>query len=120
MEKGTELPVMLYDGDCAFCRGWIEKWRGVTGGALRYEPYQRAGAAYPQVTAEQCEEAVRLVMPGGGVFSGAHAVFKALALGGKYGRLLWLYEKVPLFGPAAERLYRLVAHHRIFFSKLRV
>lgn len=118
MPEVTKTPVLLYDGDCAFCRDWVEKWRGVTGEAVRYEPYQRAGRDYPQVTAEQCAEAVRLIMPGGGVFSGAHAVFKALALGGGSARLLWFYEKVPLFGPAAEWFYRLVARHRLFFSRL--
>lgn len=117
MAEETTAPVMLYDGDCAFCRGWIGRWRGLTGGRVRYEPYQEAGKAYPQVTAEQCEGAVQLILPGGEVFSGAHAVFKALELGGRYAPLLRLYEKFPLFGPLAEFLYQVVAHHRLFFSR---
>ncbi|MBI4352034.1 MAG: DUF393 domain-containing protein [Elusimicrobia bacterium] len=117
MTEEIKTPIMLYDGDCAFCRGWVEKWRGATGGAVRYEPYQLAGRDYPQVTAAQCAEAVQLILPGGAVFSGAYAVFKALALGGKRSWPLWFYEKAPLFGPAAEWFYRLVARHRTFFSK---
>lgn len=111
-------PIMLFDGDCGFCRRWIRRWQALTGPLVRYAPYQEALAAYPQVTRRQCEEAVRLILPDGSVLSGAHAVFKALALAGRYAWLLRLYEKAPLFAPAAERCYQLVAHHRVFFSRL--
>lgn len=118
MPESTKPAVMLYDGECAFCRGWVARWRSVTGAGVRYAPYQEEGWHYPQVTERQCEEAVQLLLPDGAVFSGAHAVFKALAFSGKYAWLLRSYEKVPLFGPAAEFCYQVVAHHRVFFSKL--
>ena len=111
------VPTLLYDGDCGFCRRWIAKWTRLTAGKVDYAPYQEAISAYPQVTESQCEEAVQLIMPDGEVFSGARAVFKALALGGRFSRLLWLYEKLPLFGRLTEFFYRFVARHRTLYSK---
>lgn len=114
--KGT-VPVMLFDGDCAFCRRWVERWRALTGDKIRYVPYQAELAAYPQLTVRQCEEAVQLVIPAGAVYSGAHAVVKALALGGRAAWPLALYERVPLAGAFFELCYRLVAGNRSFFSR---
>jgi predicted DCC family thiol-disulfide oxidoreductase YuxK len=109
---------MLFDGDCGFCRRWIGKWKELTGDRVRYAPYQLALGEYPQLTEQQCAAAVQLVMPDGTVFSGAHAVFRALDLGGRYRWLLHTYESRRSFAAVAERLYKLVARHRIFFSRL--
>ncbi len=117
-EAEHNLPTLLFDGDCGFCRRWIRRWNKLTGSQVRYLPYQEALARYPQLTQQQCAAAVQLVMPDGAVLPGAHAVFRALDLGGKHRWLLRLYETRPLFAALAERLYQLVAHHRLFLSKL--
>ncbi len=110
------IPAMLYDGDCDFCLRWIKKWKGITGDQISYLPYQKVLADYPEVTEEECRKAVRLILPDGTVFSGAHAVFKALALAGKGRWLLWSYGHFPLLAPLSEWFYGLVARHRVFFS----
>lgn len=110
--NGKNKPIMLFDGDCGFCRHWVGKWRTTTGDKISYAPYQEALESYPQVTEEQCEKAVQLVLPGGEVYSGAHAVFKALSLAQKNSWLLWLYEHQPLFARAAEAFYQWVSRHR--------
>ncbi len=117
-ETPGNLPTMLFDGDCGFCRRWIRKWNRITGGRVRYLPYQEAVSQYQQVTAQQCAEAVQLVLPDGTVFGGARAVFKALAIGGKYPWLLRVYESQPLCAWFAECCYRLVARRRTFFSRI--
>lgn len=48
------------------------------------------------------------------VFSGAQAVFRLLALVPGKSVTLWLYERVPGFGPVAETVYKLIASHRSF------
>jgi len=111
-------PIMLYDGDCGFCRSWIERWSKMTGAHVAYEEYQKALARYPGLSEERCSQAVQLVMPDGSVFSGAHAVFKALAVSGRLAFLLWGYEKMPLFGNISERIYGFIAHRRSLLSKL--
>ena len=109
-------PVMLYDGDCGFCMRWIRWWERLTYGKVSYRSYQEAGREYPQVTDEKCKESVQLIMPGGRVFSGAHAVFKTLELSGKYKFFHFFYDHLPLFGRISEWAYQWVAHHRMLLS----
>lgn len=111
-------PVMLYDGDCSFCRRWIGKWQGITKDKVVYEAYQETLKNHPQVTERQCRRAVQLIMADGTVFAGAHAAFKVLALAHRYRFLLWSYENLPLASSVAEWAYRFVARHRADLSKL--
>ncbi len=108
---------MLYDGDCGFCERLVLRFKKITGDAVEYAPYQEALSRFPAVTEAACKEAVRLVLPGA-VLSGAHAVFKALALAERFRLLHACYEHVPLFGRISEVLYQWVAHHRLLLSKL--
>lgn len=109
-------PLMIFDGDCGFCRLWIERWKAMTRGCVDYAPYQEVGARYPQIRSEEFADAIKLVGPGGEVRSGADAVFAALAAAPGKGMLHWMYRKVPGFAPASELFYRLVARNRPFFS----
>lgn len=109
---------MLYDGDCGFCQYWIERWQNLTKGTVHYLPYQQALGRYPQITKEECQEAVQLVLPNGTVYTGAHAILHALERTRKCHRVLWLYERLPLFGRVTEMIYQWVAHHRHGLSKL--
>lgn len=107
---------LLFDGDCRFCRRWIRKWEDMTRESISYRPYQEALSSFPQVSEKDCKSAVQLILPDQKVYSGAHAVFKALALGGRLRWLLWMYEHVKIFARISESIYSLVAHHRTFFS----
>jgi predicted DCC family thiol-disulfide oxidoreductase YuxK len=37
-----ERPFLIFDGDCSFCRVWVEYWKQMTDGVL-YVPYQEIG-----------------------------------------------------------------------------
>lgn len=107
-------PVLVYDGDCAFCRTWIEHWRAETGDAVDYAPSQVAAARFPHVPRKAFRDAVQLVLPEGTVISGAHAVFRMLDIGAGKSGALWCYRHVPLFATASEAAYRVIARHRPF------
>ena len=113
-----ERPVLLFDGNCGFCRFWIERWRRETGDAVEYAPYQEKAAEFPEISVPEYEKAVQLIMPDGKVYSAAEAVFRTLALVGKDRWLKWFYEKIPVFRALSEGAYRLVANNRVFFSKV--
>ena len=110
-------PLLLFDGDCGFCRAWIARWKAWTRDRVDYAPSQEAGSRFPEIPPEEFHRSVQLVRPDGSVISGARAVFTALALGGR-GAGLWLYERVPGLAPAAEAAYRIVAGHRRAASAL--
>ena len=113
-------PLLVYDGDCHFCRRWIARWQNATGDAITYLPFQDDSMAgrFPEIPREDFERAIRLILPDGSVCSGAKAVFRSLAEAGKERWLLRLYRKSPGFADLAELAYEEVALHRSFISKL--
>ncbi len=113
-----DRPLLLFDGDCHFCRRWIEHWKELTGEAVAYEPFQEMAEQFPQIPRQKFEEAVQLIEPDGTIYAAAHAVFQTLshAPGKKW--LLDLYQKIPGFKAVSEWFYGLVARHRSLFSAL--
>jgi predicted DCC family thiol-disulfide oxidoreductase YuxK len=113
-------PLLVFDGDCHFCSLWIRRWRQMTGDAVDYLPAQdpRVAALFPEIPRAHFDTAVVLIAADGAIFSGAEAVFRALAANPNWQWLLRIYETVPAFARPAERAYRFVAEHRPLFSKL--
>lgn len=105
-------PVMLYDGCCAFCGRWVQRWRHSTGDAIDYQPYQEAAVRFPQIPPDAPGRAVHLIEPDGRVTRGAAAVFRALALANHRRWPWWLYRKFIAFAVVSERVYALFAAHR--------
>jgi predicted DCC family thiol-disulfide oxidoreductase YuxK len=114
------VPQLVFDGDCSFCRMWIGYWKGLTGDAIAYAPYQEVAERFPQVPRENFKRAVQLISPDGGVLSAAHAVFRSLVGVPGYAWMLWAYQYVPGFAVIAEWLYRLVALNRSLFYHVTV
>ncbi len=113
-------PLLVFDGDCGFCRRWIARWQSATGDAVDYLPFQdeTIGVRFPEIPRQSFERAVQLILPDGSVLSAARAVLRALALGGAARWLLWCYEEFPSFAGLAEWGYKQVAAHRSFLSTL--
>lgn len=112
-------PVLLYDGDCGFCRRWVERWKALTGGAVEYAAAQEAGGRFPQIPPEAFARAVQFVAADGAVAEGALAAFKALEHApAPYPLLSRAYARLPPFARACEAVYRLVAANRAAASRL--
>jgi lipase maturation factor 1 len=112
-------PTLIYDGDCKFCARWVERWRVTTGDRVRYISSQEAAEEFPEIAAQEANEAVQWVGADGERLSGAAAVFAALATAPAGGRtLLSLYDEKPWFARGADTAYRTVARNRIFFSRV--
>src|SRR5688572_19331279 len=105
-------PLLIFDGDCSFCRRWIERWKNLTGDAIEYAPYQEAAERATSVPPENFGKAVHLVEPGGRITRAAEAVFRSLSLAGQKRHLLWMYEHVAPFRWIAEKAYAFIAAHR--------
>ncbi len=102
-----DKPLLIYDGQCGFCKVWIEYFKLRTGDRIGYAPSQAVRSQYPQISSEQFAAAVQLVFPDGSYVSGAEAVFRALG--------------IPWFRgvqSVSEFAYRVVANHRPFFHQI--
>src|SRR6476620_10443611 len=105
-------PLMVYDGEGAFCRARIEWWREATGERIEYVPYQEAKGDVARLNRKELGRAVHLIDVDGTVSRGAEAVFRAMARCGDKRWLLWLYTWVPPFAWRAEAVYRIIAANR--------
>lgn len=104
-------PLVVFDGDCAFCRFWIARWRRDSGTRLDYAPYQEAASRFPEIPVEEFRRAVAFVRPSGEVLFGAAAVVAARA---EVGHSFWsrVYRSVPGARYVMDFFYQLVANHR--------
>jgi predicted DCC family thiol-disulfide oxidoreductase YuxK len=109
-------PLLVFDGDCNFCRFWIARWQRITGDRIDYLPFQDSAIAqrYPELSPSRFEQAVQLIETDGSVYGGAEAVFRALVYGMRWP--LWLYQNLPGAAPTSEFLYKIVARNRTLFS----
>jgi predicted DCC family thiol-disulfide oxidoreductase YuxK len=114
-DDSRDRPLLVFDGDCSFCRAWVGYWKCLSGDRVSYAPYQEVAPRFPDISQEEFASAVQLILPGGVVRSGAHAVFNTLDLAPGKRWMLWAYEHVPLFAPISEAAYGVFARHRSFF-----
>jgi predicted DCC family thiol-disulfide oxidoreductase YuxK len=105
-------PLLVFDGDCSFCRAWVGYWKDLTGDQVGYAPLQEVGERFPQVSDRQSRSAVQLILPDDEVRSGAHAVFTVLASLPDRQWMLWSYERLPGIAALCEAVYRTIAAHR--------
>src|SRR4051812_4141247 len=100
--------LLIWDGECHFCRRWIERWRKVTGDKVDYEISQDVADRFPEIPREQFGRSVVLIEPDGAVFTGAEAVFRSLRCRSSKRWLAWSYDHLPGFAPITEAFYKFV------------
>ena len=120
VQSPPSKPLLVFDGDCQFCRRWVSRWQRATLDAVDYIPYQDPSilGRFPEIPAAHFEQSIHLILPDGTTCHGAEAVFRSLAEGGRHRWMLGLYHKFSPFAELSETLYEEVALHRTFFSKL--
>ena len=105
-------PIVIFDGDCGFCRAWIARWKVYTGDRVDYAPYQEVHDEFSHIPVENFRKAVHLVEPDGAISSGAKAVLRTLTYAPSKRWLFWLYQNIPGFAAISEFTYIRIATHR--------
>ena len=111
-------PLMIWDGECHFCKRWIERWREVTTGKVDYKTYQEAADRFPEIPVERFKRAVAFIEPDGETFFAAEAVYRSLRYRFSSRWLAWSYDQVPGFAATSEVAYKFIARHRSFGSAI--
>jgi predicted DCC family thiol-disulfide oxidoreductase YuxK len=105
-------PLMIWDGECHFCKRWIERWREITAGQIDYATYQEAAGRFPEIPLEQFKRAIAFVEPDGKTFFSAEAVYRSLACRSSRKWMAWSYDHVLGFAAISEIGYGFIARHR--------
>src|ERR1700730_5967240 len=111
-------PLVIWDGECHFCRRWIERWREISRDEVDYATSQESAERFPEIPRERFERSVIFVEKDGSVFAGAEAVFRSLRCRSSKRWLAWSYEHVPAFAPVSESLYKIIASNRRLASAI--
>jgi len=103
---------MIWDGDCHFCRRWIERWRVMTAGQIDYATYQEVADRFPEIPREQFQTSVVYIDKRGEVYFAADAVYRSLRCRPSRKWLAWSYDHIPGFAALSEFGYKIVARNR--------
>ncbi len=109
---------MIWDGECHFCKRWIERWREITAGEIEYAPYQDVADRFPEIPREQFKRAVAFIEPDGQTFFAAEAVYRSLRCRSSKKWLAWSYDHVPGFAAISEIAYKFIARNRSLGSAI--
>lgn len=107
-----ESAVLVYDGDCAFCRRCVRFIERRLSRHPRLVAWQAADLDGLGLTADQCREALQWVGPEGRHESAQRAVARTLVGGGRGWALLGRFLLLPGVDQAAGFVYRWVARNR--------
>src|SRR5436190_23213829 len=103
---------MIWDGECHFCKHWIERWREITAGEVEYATYQDVADRFPEIPREQFKRAVAFIEPDGKTFFAAEAVYRSLRCRSSRKWMTWSYDHIPGFATISELAYNSIARHR--------
>ena len=93
-------PIFVYDGNCSFCRFWMNRWRRHTGERVEYAAHQAVASRFPSIATEESVQAVRMIEANGTEYSGAAAVLRLWTYRSRVGHVgWWCYRHVPLYAP---------------------
>jgi predicted DCC family thiol-disulfide oxidoreductase YuxK len=111
-------PVLLYDGDCAFCRTWVARLARCDGaGRIDCVPADQRDriSGLPQLDAADLNRAVHLVTADGTVYRGADAFARVVDYFPRW-RLLGPLLRLPGVRWASHRVYSAIAARRHRFG----
>ena len=111
LTRPRERPVLLFDGDCAFCTTSARLLERI-GPDAEIVAWQFADLDQLGVTAGQAAEAVQWIDAGGAVRSGHEAIAAALGAAGRAWRIAGRALTLPGVAWIAAKAYRLVADNR--------
>jgi len=116
MTLRQERPVLVYDGDCGFCKQCVDALERL-GTDARAVAWQQADLDELGVSEGQAADAVLWVERDGTVRSGHEAIAAALTTAGPIWKLTGRVILLPGISPLSARTYRLVADNRSRLSR---
>jgi predicted DCC family thiol-disulfide oxidoreductase YuxK len=111
-QSPIQSPILIFDGDCAFCTTSARWLQGKLGGSVLVEPWQFTDLAAYGTTAERATYEVLWVDQAGRIHGGAQAFARWLIHSGGVWRVLGTVITLPPVRWLAAGVYRLIANNR--------
>lgn len=113
-----DKPVLVWDGDCGFCKFWVTRWKKMSGDKINYRPFQEAAVDFKDIPLKEFKKASRLIETDGRIFSGPDSAYRSYDYSTKtdYPFHNW-YVRHNWFAWLSDHGYNWVAKHRGFMFK---
>jgi len=116
----TKKPMMVFDGNCGFCKYWIVKWMKITKLTVDYKPFQEIAHEFKDIPLDYFKSAVRYIDLNGKVTSGPDAAYITYYNQEKVAFLHRWYLEKKWFQRISDLAYQWIADHRDFMSKISI
>ena len=109
-------PLLVWDGECKFCKWWKTRWELKTKNQLSFKTYQEVASQFPDIPLKEFKKASRLIATDGKVYSGPDSAYRSLYLAGDK-KWHQCYEKYSWFESVSDLGYNHIAKNRSFYYK---
>ncbi len=119
--KLTKYPptknILIWDGDCGFCKFWKTRWQQKTEGKVAFETYQNSSKKFSDIPLKEFKKASRLIEIDGKIYRGPDSAYRSLW---HAGNKKWhqLYSSNHIFRNLSDNGYNHIAKNRSFYFKL--
>lgn len=113
--------MLVWDGDCTFCKFWVTRWKMKTGEAVEYITYQKVAAKFQDIPIKEFKKASRFIALDGSIYSGPDSAYKSYTYA-KESTLPWhqWYRNYYWFTWLSDHSYNYIAKNRSAFYKITV
>ncbi|MFT6167615.1 MAG: putative DCC family thiol-disulfide oxidoreductase YuxK [Vicingaceae bacterium] len=105
-------PLMVFDGNCGFCKYWVIRWKKISGLGVDYKPYQEVAVHFKDIQEHHFKQAVRYIDMDGHIFNGPDAAYITYYNKNKLKFLHQWYINKNWFRKFSDYAYQFVADHR--------
>ncbi len=118
-EYPPNQPILIWDGECKFCKWWKTRWEIKTKNQLDFKTYQEVTSQFQDIPLKEFKKASRLIETDGFVYSGPDSAYRSLYIAGNKKWHLW-YSNNAWFEKISDLGYNHIAKNRNFYYKATV
>lgn len=113
------MPILVWDGECGFCKFWVTRWQQKTADKITFKTYQEIGKDFRDIPFKEFKKASKLIDTSGNVYNGPDSAFRCLYIAGNKKWHLW-YKKNKIFKYLCDHSYNHIAKNRSIYYKLTI
>lgn len=110
-------PILVWDGNCGFCKYWVTRWRGLTKEKVVYKTFQEAAQDFPDIPLKEFKKASRFIDTDGRIYSGPDSAYKSYSTGNMSPYLHKWYHQNGVFTKVSDTGYHYITKNRPFAFK---
>lgn len=115
----SSKPILVWDGDCTFCKFWKTRWELKTKQKIKYATYQEVSNCFKDIPLKEFKKSSKLIETNGNVYNGPDSAYRSLFVAGNK-KWHQLYHYSSLFQKISDHAYNHIAKNRSFYYKVTI